>query len=535
MGGSCRGIVVSQPEGGCPQCGSPGEIDRFRTACGFDGGDAAAQPSTAARNLRRSGLGPRRGARVWLISGLAALLVGAGAGVVLALVGSSDSGRAASVDHSASSPAAAPASGDASAAAASPATATGSLTAVPVAPSPTVIVLAASGSMNYDVAPGPRIDAAKSAVQALVDALPDGSPVGLVVYGTGTDSTDAAKAEGCRDVRTSVPLGPLDRAAFKAQVGGMVASGHTPLGNALRVATAELPAAGPRTVIVLSDGDDTCQPPEPCAVATDLSGADLTIHTVGFRVSPSAKDALTCIAQAGHGRYVDAANATQLQAFLRHAADPNVSVNALTHHGFGDLTIGMTADRARAVDAAIDPVATGTVVVVTVDQGQARIYPRDGALPESGATTPGVPAIGPDGFGVLRLGMSVGQAKQADPSLTVTSSQPGGCTIAETTDAEAVAFNRDGTLSWINPRGGAQTPEGLTIGETADRAFDLYLIGEPYEVSINYGANWFPVARGSKVHYLLELRGPGDAESSYPARLATITGINLDGGQECFG
>ena len=51
--------------------------------------------------------------------------------------------------------------------------------------SPVMIILDASGSMNTADAPGPRIDAAKQAVVALVEALPEGSPVGLLVYGTG--------------------------------------------------------------------------------------------------------------------------------------------------------------------------------------------------------------------------------------------------------------------------------------------------------------------------------------------------------------
>lgn len=102
-------------------------------------------------------------------------------------------------------------------------------------------------------------------------------------------------------------------------------------------------------------------------MAREISGDGLTIHTVGFRVSGSAKDALTCIAQAGGGRYVDAGNATQLQAFLRTAVDPNATVNTLTHDGFGDLKIGMSVGQVKSVDPAVEAAATGTVVVVWRD------------------------------------------------------------------------------------------------------------------------------------------------------------------------
>lgn len=232
---------------------------------------------------------------------------------------------------------------------------------------PTVIVLDASGSMKEEDAPGPRIDAAKLAALTLVDGLPDGSPVGLIVYGTSTDGSDAAKPAGCQDIKTLVSVAPVDKEAFAAAVNGVVASGYTPLGSSLRAAAAELPAGGLRNIIVVSDGEDTCQPPEPCAVATEISGGELTIHAVGFRVSGPAKDALTCIAHAGGGRYVDAANATQLQAFLRTAVDPNSTVNTLTHNGFGDMKIGMTVDQARSVDPSISAATAGTVVIVWRD------------------------------------------------------------------------------------------------------------------------------------------------------------------------
>src|SRR4051794_29151723 len=81
---------------------------------------------------------------------------------------------------------------------------------------PVMIVLDASGSMNQADAPGPRIDAAKAAVAGLVDTLPARTQVGLQVYGTATGSTDAEKSAGCTDIKTLVPVGPLDAAALKA-------------------------------------------------------------------------------------------------------------------------------------------------------------------------------------------------------------------------------------------------------------------------------------------------------------------------------
>ena len=132
---------------------------------------------------------------------------------------------------------------------------------------PVMVVLDASGSMNQSDAPGPRIDAAKSAVNSLIDSLPADTQVGLQVYGTGTGSTDAEKAAGCTDIKTLAPVGPLDATALKAQVATVIASGYTPIGNALRAAADALPNEGPRSIVLVSDGEDTCAPPAPCDVA----------------------------------------------------------------------------------------------------------------------------------------------------------------------------------------------------------------------------------------------------------------------------
>lgn len=198
--------------------------------------------------------------------------------------------------------------------------------ALPPAETPTVpvmVVLDASGSMNQADAPGPRIDAAKTAVNNLVAALPADAQVGLTVYGTGTGSSDAEKDAGCRDIQTLVPVGPLDRAALTGAVDAVVASGYTPIGNALRAAADALPSEGPRSIVLVSDGEDTCAPPAPCDVAKELEqqGVDLAVHTVGFKVDQTARDQLSCIADATGGTYTDAADAGQLEQAMQVKVD----------------------------------------------------------------------------------------------------------------------------------------------------------------------------------------------------------------------
>lgn len=192
---------------------------------------------------------------------------------------------------------------------------------------PTMIILDGSGSMLDDDAPGPRIDAAKKAIHGLVDRLPDDARIGLQVYGTSTGGSGAEKAAGCKDVKTLVPVGPVDRTAFLKAVDAVKASGYTPIGNALKKAAEELPVEGPKAIVLVSDGIDTCSPPPPCDVAKDLAkqGIDLTVHTVGFRVDKDARKELQCIAEATEGTYADAKDADELSQAIQHKVEYAIS------------------------------------------------------------------------------------------------------------------------------------------------------------------------------------------------------------------
>lgn len=90
--------------------------------------------------------------------------------------------------------------------------------------------------------------------------------------------------------------------------------GMTPIGRSLQAAAADLGDSGPRRIILVSDGEDTCAPPSPCQVARELNGAgvDLVIDTVGLKVGAATKRELTCIAHATKGTYVDVGDADEL-------------------------------------------------------------------------------------------------------------------------------------------------------------------------------------------------------------------------------
>lgn len=235
---------------------------------------------------------------------------------------------------------------------------------------PTVLIVDASGSMNETDAPGPRIDAAKAAAGAFVDAMPDVATMALMTYGTGTGSTEAEKDAGCRDVRTLVSLGRLNRDMMSSQISGLRASGYTPISLALQSAVSLLPAdASPQAIVLVSDGEDTCGAP-PCDAAAEAKRTHpgLTISTIGFKTEGEASAQLSCIASATGGLFVQAGNANQLAARLTAVQNVNQAKGSLTSSGIGDIALGMTAADIRKLHDDFPGVgSTGLVTVVYVD------------------------------------------------------------------------------------------------------------------------------------------------------------------------
>ncbi|NYI87658.1 Ca-activated chloride channel family protein [Amycolatopsis endophytica] len=234
---------------------------------------------------------------------------------------------------------------------------------------PTMLVLDGSGSMKQgDPSGGTKMDAAKNAMHRFIDSAPPEAEVGLTVYGTRTGSSDAEKAAGCQDVRVLRPPRTVDKPALTAAVDGIRPSGYTPIGNALRAAAEALPEEGPRAIVLVSDGEDTCAPPDPCEVAKELTarGAEIVVHAVGFNVDERSRQQLTCIAQATGGTYSDAPDGRTLERIL-----PRVSATALRTYEPAGTPIAGRPDWKHA------PVADPGQYLDTLGQKETRYYAVD--------------------------------------------------------------------------------------------------------------------------------------------------------------
>lgn len=179
-------------------------------------------------------------------------------------------------------------------------------------PAKLMLVLDSSGSMAWDAGDGqPRIRAARKALHAVVDHLPEGQEVGMRVYGAGPFREGEPGA--CTDSDRVVDLGADNRGDLRRAIDAYTPRGETPTGFALQQAGKDLGTEGRRNIVLVSDGEPTC-PPAPCEVARDLrkQGIGLRIDVVGFGVSGAARKSLKCVADAGGGVYYDADSAQEL-------------------------------------------------------------------------------------------------------------------------------------------------------------------------------------------------------------------------------
>ena len=184
---------------------------------------------------------------------------------------------------------------------------------------------------------------------------------------------------------------------MRKSIKGFSPRGDTPIGESLKAAAGDLKdAPGRKTVVLVSDGEDNCAPPQPCEVARDLAkqGLDLRVEAIGFQVGAEARKQLACIAKVTGGSYYDAPDAQalggQLQALSLRAFRP-----------FEPLGTPITG----SADPATAPEMTPGAWVDELAPGESRSYAvevTEGAVPVvnaaliAGATQPRLG--GPENF-----------------------------------------------------------------------------------------------------------------------------------------
>jgi Ca-activated chloride channel family protein len=188
-----------------------------------------------------------------------------------------------------------------------------------------ILVLDASGSMWGQIDGITKIEIAQGVVGDLLRTLPQTQAIGLTAYGHRTTGD-------CTDIETLVPPGAASRDSIAAAVNKLRPRGKTPMTDAVIQAAEALKYIDePATVILVSDGIETCNP-DPCAAARALeaAGANLTVHVVGFDVSDAeARRQMQCLADETGGKFLLASNATELGNALSEVTQAAVTYTTM--------------------------------------------------------------------------------------------------------------------------------------------------------------------------------------------------------------
>ncbi len=188
-----------------------------------------------------------------------------------------------------------------------------------------VLILDASGSMRAALGGTTRMAVAKEVTTQLVEQIPGGVDLSIIAYGH-------RKKGDCADIETVVPFGGFDKAAATAAIKRLRPAGMTPITESVRRAAKAIGAgAGPATIILVSDGEETCGA-DPCAAVRELkkASAAFTLHVVGFGVTAKEAAQLECLAKEGGGDYHAASTAAELGKALQAAGKAELQSGSLT-------------------------------------------------------------------------------------------------------------------------------------------------------------------------------------------------------------
>ncbi|MFN7956314.1 MAG: VWA domain-containing protein [bacterium] len=231
------------------------------------------------------------------------------------------------------------------------------------------LILDASGSMLGRMEGRRRIEIARAVLGELVTRnLPPATPLALRVFGD--------DRPGSCETRLAQPLAPVDAPALVKRIGAVQPQNlaRTPIAASLAKVAEDLrDASGPRTVVLVTDGEETCGgDPRAEIQALVAAGIDVRVNIVGFAVADAElTQTFEAWAREGHGRYFPAGTSSALEAALRAAVRAPFQV-------FGE-------SGALAASGVVDGDA------VTLPAGRYRVVVGgrgDGASPAAGAAAP---------------------------------------------------------------------------------------------------------------------------------------------------
>ena len=179
------------------------------------------------------------------------------------------------------------------------------------------VILDASGSMLQRLNGERRFQIARKVLSDLISkTLSPSQLMAMRVFGT--DHPDSC------ETRLVSPLAPLEPKSMLKLISNITPKNlaRTPIASSLHAVSDDLAnAKGLRTVILVTDGEETCEGDPEMEIATlRAKGFDVRINIVGFAVDDNRlKETFQKWAKIGGGAYFDASNASELASAVRAA------------------------------------------------------------------------------------------------------------------------------------------------------------------------------------------------------------------------
>jgi len=215
------------------------------------------------------------------------------------------------------------------------------------------IILDCSGSMLSPLGKSTRIGTAREVLRDVLAKLPDDFNVGLRVYANRYSWKDMQHS--CTDTQLLLPIQKLDRQRILSTVDNLKPRGDTPLVYSVLQTPADLKAVGGGSVIVITDGQETCHG-DPVKAAQELktTGFPVTLNIVGFTLKGKEKQdverLMSPFAEATGGHYYYAENGEALAHALSQAA-----LNKFPYEVFDSTGQQVAKGEAGALSEALQP------------------------------------------------------------------------------------------------------------------------------------------------------------------------------------
>ncbi len=187
-----------------------------------------------------------------------------------------------------------------------------------------------SNSMNERLGRTTKLDAALSTMKETLQMIPEGTNVGLRVYGHRTGFTPK---QSCTASQLLSPILPNNTANIYSKITSINAVGWTPITYSLKQAVFFDfgDTSGKKRIVLISDGGENCDE-SPCDFVIELMKYrdDIQIDVIALAVGDDdANNQLKCVALVTSGKFYNANTAAELKKSLQDSLNLKKEVQGM--------------------------------------------------------------------------------------------------------------------------------------------------------------------------------------------------------------